>query len=79
MSQKIRVLIVDDDKVTRKLYRGLLKGFPEFQVREAKNGKEALNLIGESTPDIVVSDLMMPEMDGLELCATSRAIRAHQP
>ena len=68
MSQIFRVLIVDDDKATRKFYRGILKGFPEFQLREAKNGKEALDLIGESTPDIVVSDLMMPEMDGLELC-----------
>ena len=68
MSQIFRVLIVDDDKVTRKLYRGILKEFPEYQVREAKNGKEALDLIGKSTPDIVISDLMMPEMDGLELC-----------
>lgn len=68
MSQIFRVLIVDDDKVTRKLYRGILKEFPEFRVREAQNGKEALDLIGKSTPDIVISDLMMPEMDGLELC-----------
>jgi len=59
MSQKFRVLIVDEDKATRKVYRGILKGFPEFQVREAKNVKEALDLIGKSTPDIVVSDLIM--------------------
>ena len=68
MSQIFRVLIVDDDKVTLKFYRTILKEFPEFQVREARNGKEALDLIGKSTPDIVISDLMMPEMDGLELC-----------
>ena len=68
MSQIFRVLIVDDDKATRKFYRGILKRFPELQVREAKNGKEALALIEESIPDIIVTDLMMPEMDGLELC-----------
>jgi len=68
MNQIFSVLIVDDDKATREFYARILEGFPEFQVREAKNGKEALDLIGESTPDIVVSDLMMPEMDGLELC-----------
>ena len=68
MEKKYRVLIVEDEPSTRKLYSTILKALPELHLEMAENGKKALTLINKSVPDIVISDLMMPEMDGLELC-----------
>lgn len=65
------VLIVDDSHdflefMTEELGR-------RFRVRTALNGKEALNRINEHKPDIILSDVMMPEMDGNELCRHLKA------
>jgi len=68
MKETYSVLIVDDEASTRKLYTQILKKSPEFQVEEATNGEEALKKIEKSIPDIVLCDLYMPVMDGLELC-----------
>ncbi|MBW1702983.1 MAG: response regulator [Deltaproteobacteria bacterium] len=68
MRKKYGVLVVDDDASTRKLFEKILKAIPELEVELAKNGKEALTLIEKSLPDIILCDLMMPGMDGLELC-----------
>ena len=68
MKERYRVLIADDDKSTRRLYGQIIKKNAEFQVDEAKNGKEALKLIKKSIPDILLCDLYMPDMDGLDLC-----------
>ncbi len=68
MAQKFRVLVVEDNRTTRELYMKILKSLSELEVRGAGNGKEAVNLIKDWIPDIIVSDLMMPEMDGHELC-----------
>jgi len=68
MEEKFKVLVVDDDKSTRKLLREMLKGNPEFKVERAKNGKEALKKIESSAPDIVLCDLHMSGMDGMEFC-----------
>jgi hypothetical protein len=54
---------VEDDAVQRERMRGWLEG-PQWTVREAENGREALNRIQESKPDVILLDLMMPEMDG---------------
>lgn len=68
MAEKTRILIVDDKKSDRELYEKILKGHGEFLLDEAKNGKEALRKIKNNMPDIILCDLHMPEMDGLELC-----------
>ena len=71
----VTVLVVDDSAVDRHLAGGLLKKrglSPVF----ATNGREALALIAEQQPDIVVTDLQMPEMDGLEL---TEAVRQTYP
>lgn len=61
-----RILVVDDESNMRFLIRMILE--PEgYQVIEAKHGAEALELVKETKPDVVVTDLMMPVMDGLEL------------
>jgi len=61
------VLIVDDTAVDRRLAGGLLDAVPMLEVCYANNGKEALMQIASALPDIVVTDLQMPDLDGLEL------------
>lgn len=67
-----KILVVDDAQVERLLIEGLLRKNPDYRVALAENGKEALAKIDEDPPDLVVSDLMMPEMDGVELVRTVR-------
>ncbi len=61
------VLIVDDTAVDRRLAGGLLETAPNINVCYAENGKEALLKIADELPDLVVTDLQMPDLDGLEL------------
>jgi signal transduction histidine kinase/CheY-like chemotaxis protein/ligand-binding sensor domain-containing protein/AraC-like DNA-binding protein len=63
---KMKVLIVEDNEYLREFLKTAME--PQFQVYLAKNGVQAWELIQKQTPDLVVSDIMMPEMDGFELC-----------
>ena len=72
---KTRVLVVDDDpSVTSLLKRGL--SYEGYSVEIASSGKEGLDLAREQPPDVVVLDVMLPGMDGLEVC---RRLRAADP
>jgi two-component system response regulator AlgR len=63
----VKILIVDDEPLARKRMRRLLEGFADVGiVGEAKSGKEALLRSSVLAPDIVLLDIRMPEMDGLE-------------
>ncbi|MEM1043939.1 MAG: response regulator [Bacteroidota bacterium] len=64
------VLIVDDHADLRETVRRHLD--PHYRLVEASNGEEALSLARERRPDLVVSDILMPVMDGLELCQRIR-------
>ena len=64
------VLVVDDDAELRGLVRGILEG--DCRVIEAGDGVEALERFEEAEPALIISDMSMPRMDGLELC---RAVR----
>jgi len=68
MKEKYRVLIVDDDDSTRKLFSRILRTNSDLQLKEAADGAEAIGIIEEWGPDIIISDLVMPNTDGLELC-----------
>ncbi|MDA1251063.1 MAG: response regulator, partial [Planctomycetota bacterium] len=70
------VLVVDDSQVDRRLVGGLLQRTGEFQIVYAENGVDALNRIELDVPDIVLTDLHMPEMNGLDLV---QAIRVEYP
>ncbi len=61
------VLVVDDSAVDRRLVGGMLAKSPGIDVDFASDGKEALRKVQASPPALVITDLVMPEMDGLEL------------
>jgi CheY-like chemotaxis protein len=63
-----RVLVVEDDAIQRERMLGWLEG-PQWIVQEAENGHEALNRIQQNKPDVILLDLMMPEMDGFAVVA----------
>ncbi len=71
-----KVLVVDDAAVDRRFVGGVLARDSSLQVDYAVDGVEALERMAESMPDMVVTDLIMPRMDGLELVA---AVRARHP
>jgi signal transduction histidine kinase/ligand-binding sensor domain-containing protein/DNA-binding response OmpR family regulator len=64
---KLTILIVEDHKVLRSFMKNLLK--KEYNIIEAENGKKGLKKALEHVPDLIISDVIMPEMVGTELCA----------
>lgn len=76
-SQPIRVMIVDDHTMVRRGLATILKVFDDLQLAgEAQNGAEAITLCGEVSPDVILMDMVMPEMDG---AAATRVIREKYP
>jgi CheY-like chemotaxis protein len=69
------VLLVEDDSDTREMYSFYLS-YSGLHVTEARTGRRGLERAREERPDVVVTDIAMPEMDGLEL---SRRLRAEEP
>ncbi len=68
-----RILVVDDSNVDRRLAGGLLEKGVGVEVLYAAGGREALEQLAGSRPDLVVTDLQMPDMNGLELVGQIRA------
>ena len=63
------VMLVDDHSIMRDLLRDALENTGEFQVvAQAADGQEALRLVAEAAPDVIVMDVIMPELDGIEAC-----------
>jgi C4-dicarboxylate-specific signal transduction histidine kinase/CheY-like chemotaxis protein len=74
-AQAAKILIVDDSPTQAKLLEQVLKT-EGYQVSVSHNGAEALKHILANAPDLVISDILMPKMDGFELCRRMRAIEA---
>jgi len=67
----MRILVVDDDRAVRESLRRSLQ-FNGYQVELASDGQQAMDSIGGSRPDAMVLDVMMPRLDGLEVCRRLR-------
>lgn len=76
-SRPIKVLVVDDDPVLLRMVQTfLLSSEDPYEVLMANSGPEALEIARSEIPDLVLLDLMMPEMDGIEVCVQLRASRS---
>lgn len=71
----MKVLVVDDDPVARRILRQIITVELEGEVVEAANGMVALDMVSREAPDVVILDLQMPGVDGVETLATLRAWR----
>jgi CheY-like chemotaxis protein len=65
------ILIIDDDSSVQLLFHQFLSG-EGYEITQAKDGIEGLRCLHEKLPDLVITDIMMPEMDGLEILQAIR-------
>lgn len=73
----LRVMVVEDDEATRQVITRALRQ-EDWEVVEAENGRVGLERLSETSPDIILLDLMMPEMDGFEFLAELRKASTHK-
>jgi CheY-like chemotaxis protein len=66
VNTKKKVLVVDDEPNVRRLSRTILSN--KFDVIEAEDGKQAIEIANAEKPDVILMDMMMPKMDGLTAC-----------
>ncbi len=71
LNQSVEILIVEDNAEIRQFVREFLT--PEYKVIEAENGRIGYEMALETVPDLIISDVMMPEMDGLEMIKRIKA------
>lgn len=73
----IAILVAEDDEICRTLFKVIIcRNFPDFPLYLAENGREGVKLFKEHMPQIVITDLNMPGMGGLEMSLEIKAIKA---
>jgi DNA-binding response OmpR family regulator len=70
----MKILVVDDESLNRRLLRMILEKEPEVTVLEAADGLAAIQIVESDPVDIVLLDIMMPRIDGYETCKRMKAI-----
>jgi excisionase family DNA binding protein len=70
---KKKVLAVDDDPAVLKLFQKAFSRLPSVQLQTTLNGVEALVSVGKQIPDLMILDVVMPGMDGIQVCRTLRS------
>ncbi|MHC5039306.1 MAG: response regulator [Planctomycetota bacterium] len=73
-TERVKVLTVDDSRVTLKILRKLLAETEFEVVGEARQGEEALSLFRDLNPDLVILDIVMPDMDGVKILEGIRGL-----
>lgn len=73
-----RILVTEDDRELRQLFRRVLEN-SGYEVAEAADGQEALDLLESTYIDLIISDIMMPRVDGFELVRSVRQAGMHMP
>ena len=73
MKKKVLILVVDDEKDITEIYKILLE-LQGYEVAVANNGLDGLNVVANRPPDLILSDCMMPLMDGVEFARRVRLI-----
>jgi excisionase family DNA binding protein len=71
-NEQTRILVIDDDEMFRRFMSEALEVFDGYELREAKDGMEGALILGSWNPDLVVADLRMPNMNGIEFCRLLR-------
>jgi two-component system, OmpR family, response regulator MprA len=74
----MRILVVDDDRAVRESLERALR-LEGYEVELAAGGREALERVAQSSPDAIVLDVMMPQVDGLEVCRRLRGVSDTTP
>lgn len=72
MAEKLKILIAEDEEVTRHLFQIAFRDEQRFESRQVTNGEEALVAFKSWQPDILLIDIMMPQMNGFETLQTIR-------
>ena len=78
----MKILVVDDSKAMRMIVRRALAGSPNYagaSVVEAENGQQGLEAVSAESPDVILSDWNMPEMNGIEFLEALGAAGSHPP
>jgi CheY-like chemotaxis protein len=75
---KYRILIVEDDAINRQVLTMWLQRIGDFEIEEATNGEEALEMVEANLPDCILMDLKMPLLDGWEATRRIRASESHR-
>ncbi|KJS00084.1 MAG: hypothetical protein VR65_14360 [Desulfobulbaceae bacterium BRH_c16a] len=78
MTKKTKVLIVDDEPQNAKIMREILSFHPKYDYRVAMSGEQALEILESYFPDIILLDIMMPGIDGYEVCRWVRGKKEHK-
>ena len=73
-----KILVIDDDTTIQLVFSQFLTGLG-YEIMQAENGKEGMSIIQETRPDLVITDIMMPEMDGLEILMQLRSTHDSVP
>ena len=68
------VYVIEDNEKNMKLFRAILKMIPDIEIFEETRGDLGLELIKSGNPDLIILDIQLPEMSGIELCTELRKI-----
>lgn len=78
MERKIKLLAVDDEVQNTKILREIVSFYPRYILQTASSGEECLDILNRFKPDIILLDIMMPGMDGYEVCKEVRKNKNHK-